>query len=568
MAAAPVAWPDRFRAAVRGSALYAPLRRTRLDLQMRRPHAFPDWAALLQGREDDWRKARASADGKRILVATSLGMHHTAVTVDSLVAAALTFRGAKVDFLLCDAALPACQLIDHVVAPSVDRYAAKGPAADFCGVCAPTGRRILAPLGLDMIGLGELLTDSDRASSKAEAARIAGGDLNPGLAGDVEHGYAGALRFFGRAHLIDEKPSRQVFARYLEAALLSGKAAARLFAGRRYDAVIAHHGIYAPQGPIADAARAAGVRLVTWHPSYRAGRLIFEHGDTYHRAMIDEPPARWADAPLSASQEKSLDAYLASRTDGSQDWITFQRAAPQAEAILEKALGLSFSTPTFVMIGNVAWDARLHYPNSAYGDMTQWAADTVRWFAGRPDLQLIVRCHPGEVISSPRAADRLDDIVRAALPALPGNIKIVPPESDLNTYAIAASCRAALIYNTKMGVELTARGMPVIVAGDAWIRGKSISEDANDPASYYALLDRAADLARLDGARLDRARRYAYHFFFRRCVPVGAFDLERGWPLCSLREDAAAKATIGADPGLDLICAGILGGSRFEYDGA
>ena len=382
-----------------------------------------------------------------------------------------------------------------------------------------------------------------------------------------EHGLAGALRFFARSTLPDGPYERQVLERYLAAAQITENATRSLLSQRRFDVVVAHHGIYTPQGAIARVAEETATRLVTWHPSYRRGRVIFEHDQTYHRGMISEPIERWRSRPLSATQRADLESYLASRMTGSQDWITFQRRAPQNRFELERTLGFSFEKPTFLLLGNVAWDARLHYEQSAYGDMIKWAKDTVEWFAARSELQLIVRCHPGEVLTSPRAQDRLDfSLLDAFGGELPENIKVLSPEDEVNTYALAAQSKAALIYNTKMGVELAAAGMPVIVAGDAWIRGKGFSYDASSPEEYRTLLEAATTLEPLTTDQREAAERYAYHFFFRRCIPLNIFDEEKGWPLCALKADAFDQAHAGADEGVDILCQGIMTGAPFEYD--
>ncbi|MFQ5563988.1 MAG: capsule biosynthesis protein [Parvularculaceae bacterium] len=560
---------SHLRKFIRSSPVYAPVRRARLAALTRRPDVYPDWRALMSGVEVSWRQTLLMNHGPRILIATHLGLHFAANTVDSLLAVALTWRSARVDIAFCDGVLPACQMIDHGLAPSVERYAKSGPQPDFCTICHGAGKRVYEPLGLKTHDLSSFLSDEDRDQAAARAALRAEGPLEP-VAGDAaeEHAFSGALRFFGRASLADTKVVRRVLARYLTAADLADRAARRLLAQEKYDIVIAHHGIYVPQGPTADAARRAGARLVTWHASYRRGRLIFEHGDTYHRAMIKEPASRWAARPLSARQETALDDYLASRATGALDWITFQRDGPQPIEEIENALGLRFDKPTTVLIGSVAWDALLHYPGSAYCNMIEWAIETAKWFAARPNQQLIIRCHPGEVLSSPRATDRLDESVVNALGRSPRNIVIAPPESALNTYAIAEACGRAIIYNTKMGVELAARGMPVIVAGDAWIRGKGFSFDAADRNEYFALLAQTARLKPLNEHRRALARRYAYHFFFRRCIPVDCINAEKGWPLCALVESAGARARPGMDPGLDAICKAIFSGVPFELDAA
>ena len=47
---------------------------------------------------------------------------------------------------------------------------------------------------------------------------------------------------------------------------------------------------------------------------------------------------------------------------------------------------------------------------------------------------------------------------------------------------------SVIIYATKMGVELTALGIPVIVAGEAWVRNKGLTQDATSKAHYFELL--------------------------------------------------------------------------------
>ncbi len=551
--------------AFRGSDLYAPIRRERLRRLTRRPGVYPDWNALLSHEAAAWRDALAAPKTRRVLIATQIGLHFTANAIDSLLAFALTLRGAQVDVLMCDSALSACMIAEYTLAPSVERYARVGPSVDFCDVCQSAGRRLYAGTGLNVIRLSEFLTEQDRHDARDFAAKASG--VQPAEVPESpihEHALAGALRFFGRASLPSDKTSKAIYGRYLAGAMEAARASARLLKTHAYDAVIAHHGVYVPQGLIAAEARKQKVRLATWHVAYREGRLIFQEGDTYHRAMIDEPETAW-NVPLTADQDKSLDAYLAERITGASDWIAFQRARELSDHATIRALDLDPALPVYALFANVAWDARLHYPASAYGDMRDWAIDTVRWFAGRPDRQLVIRCHPGEVMNNPRAQDRLDDAIRASFPVLPNNVRVVTPENDLNSYSIAAISRGALIFNTKMGMELSARGVPVVVAGDAWTRGKGFTRDAVSPGNYLSLLADPATFAPLLPSETERARRYAWHFFFRRCIPVSALAERNRDGMMTLKPEAASLALPGRDPGLDVICEGVLNGSGFEY---
>ena len=83
--------------------------------------------------------------------------------------------------------------------------------------------------------------------------------------------------------------------------------------------------------------------------------------------------------------------------------------------------------------------------------------------------------------------------LRAAFPQLPKNVFIIPPESKLSTYAAMFACDSVLIYGTKAGVELTSFGVPVVVAGEAWIRKTRASPStptAGNTISRFSLRSR------------------------------------------------------------------------------
>ena len=99
--------------------------------------------------------------------------------------------------------------------------------------------------------------------------------------------------------------------------------------------------------------------------------------------------------------------------------------------------------------------------------------------------------------------------LRRRYPVLPENVHVVGHDSPLNTYGLMRLCRSVLIYGTKTGVELTPLGQPVVVAADAWIRGKGLTLDASTKDEYAELLERAPTLEPLDEETVARARRYS-----------------------------------------------------------
>ena len=77
-------------------------------------------------------------------------------------------------------------------------------------------------------------------------------------------------------------------------------------------------------------------------------------------------------------------------------------------------------------------------------------------------------------------------------------------------------------------------------------------------AEYFRILSQLPLAERLDGSQLVRARRYAYHFFFNRMIPLPFIDPKAGFPIYRLKLDRLQQLLPGDSAGLDTICDGIL----------
>ena len=62
---------------------------------------------------------------------------------------------------------------------------------------------------------------------------------------------------------------------------------------------------------------------MTWVKSYRDQTFLLSHEDTYHHTMLDEAPGDWRDFEFDEQQKADIKAYIKSRRDGANDWISF-----------------------------------------------------------------------------------------------------------------------------------------------------------------------------------------------------------------------------------------------------
>jgi hypothetical protein len=532
-----------------------------------RRDAYPDWSRLTPAEASTWDEARRAAQGgRRVLMATSIGSYAHGITLESALAAALTFRGAEVHALLCDAALTACAECEASLYPDLKAFADAGPSKDLCRDCRWPAERVYTQLGLRVHRFGDWLTPEDREDARAVARSIALADI-PGYTRDGvavgEHAHAGALRFFATGSLQDEPQGEAVLRRYLESALLTTAVTRRLCREVGFESAVFTHGIYVPWGLIGESARREGVRVVTWNVAYRKRRFIFSHDATYHHTLLSEPREHWEHLELSPAQEQELMQYLASRREGMFDWIVFHRPRRDDPKVLAKTLGLDPGKPVIGLLTNVSWDAQLHYPANAFPNMLEWLVCTCEYFATRPDLQLLIRVHPAEISGFPPSRQPILAELARRIPALAPNIFVVGPDNPMGTYALMSLCNAAIIYGTKMGVELTSVGQPVIVAGEAWIRNKGLTFDASSREQYLELLGRLPFAGGLDADQLARARRYAYHFFFNRMIPLPFIEPKAGYPIYRLKLERLQQLLPGVSQGLDTLCDGVLSGAPF-----
>ena len=530
---------------------------------------YPRWNDFIENTPDDWPpEPSIEGSGKNILMATSVGSHLAVNAVDSCIAAALTLRGNNVHALLCDRDLPACLACEAGWYSNDGEFAQRGPRKSVCIGCFKPSARMFDTLGIPVRSYGQMLNEKDRkdATSIAESLPF---DCISSFKDDGialgEHAMAGALRYFAKGSLEDEPHAEAILRRYFEAAILTLRATKKILSDLSIDVVVAHHGIYVPQGIIAETARSMGVRVVTWNPAYRKKCFIFSHDTTYHHTMMDEPVSLWEGVHLTPELLEKTRSYLAGRAIGKDDWIWFHDRPEFSGGQALRELGVKSELPVIGLLTNVIWDAQLHYRPNAFPTMTRWLLDSIEYFANRPEMQLVIRVHPAERTGAIKSRETVEEIITRAFPKLPDNVFVIGSANPVSTYAIIPHFNAALIYGTKTGIEITCMGKPVIVAGEAWIRGKQLTKDASSPEEYFEFLNELPYSGELDEDTIHRGFKYAFHFFFRRMIPLDFMEPLSGWPPYRVNLSSMDDLRPGRYKGLDVICEGIESGAQFIY---
>lgn len=300
----------------------------------------------------------------------------------------------------------------------------------------------------------------------------------------------------------------------------------------RPDVVILPNGTIQELGAVYQVARHLKLPAVTYEFGDQRERIWIAQD---RQVMRQETDALWKarrDHPLSAEEQGRIQSLFVARQQG-RVWENFVRlwqgVPAQGGQEVRAALSLD-ERPVVLLATNVLGDSLTLGRQVFSQGMGDWLSRTVQYFAQKSDVQLVVRVHPGELLTH---GTSMVDVIKEALPSLPENIHIVGPGDKINTYDLVDITSLGLVFTTTVGMEMAMSGIPVIVAGQTHYRERGFTYD---PASWDQYFEMLAGLlagrpvARLDSGRIDLAWQYAYRFFFD-------YPLVFPWHLVKVWED-------------------------------
>ena len=309
----------------------------------------------------------------------------------------------------------------------------------------------------------------------------------------------------------------------------------------RPDVIILPNGTILEFGIIYQVARYLSIPVVTYEFGEQRDRIWLAQNAEVMRQETSELWQARQNQPLNHEQLIQVRRLFSSRQRASL-WENFGRrwqgVPSEGGAQVRQTLGLD-GRPIVLLATNVIGDS-LTLGRQVFSDsMTEWLERTVQYFSARPEVQLVARIHPGELVTK---GPSVADVVHKVLPSIPENIHLVPANAKVNTYDIVEIADLGLVYTTTVGMEMTMSGVPVIVVGNTHYRGKGFTLDPESWEAYFELLTTSlADLSliRLSQGQVEQAWNYAYRFFFEYPQPFPWHlvhfwkDLET-WPLSRL----------------------------------
>ena len=334
------------------------------------------------------------------------------------------------------------------------------------------------------------------------------------------------------------------------------------------DRVAVIHGIYLTHGIAAKVARNFDIPvIVIGGGGIRKDTVILCHKETYHKQLIKESNTLWEAFYLSeANKEKTLEYALKKRqAGGGADYLNYHPNPIESVEELYNSLKIDKTRPVVSLFTNVVWDAQILYSSNVFSDIFDWLFTSIEAFGKNKKVWLVIRIHPAESKGAyPTKQPILEEIYRG-FKRLPDNVRIITPESDISSYTLAGESKVAIIYGTKMGLEIALMRIPLIICGETFSRGKGYGLDITSKQQYLDILKNIHTYPPMKNEDYEKALRYAYYFYFRRMIdlPFITHNVKDAGGGKTIAIDNLADLLPGRKKEIDLLCDGIIKLSPF-----
>ena len=167
------------------------------------------------------------------------------------------------------------------------------------------------------------------------------------------------------------------------------------------------------------------------------------------------------------------------------------------------------------------WDAASAQREIVFTDPITWIIDTINWFAEHPELQLVVKIHPAEVVigtNQPFAS-----IIKDRIANLPANVRVVEPHEDVNSWSMMKIADLGLVHTSTIGMEMPLEGIPCAVVSKTHFRDRGFTIDVDTRDEYFQLIENWNRAGYNIETMKVLSKRYAFLLFERYQLPFPFF---------------------------------------------
>lgn len=434
-----------------------------------------------------------------------------------------------------------------------------------CHTCAPYSKAMFENLGHEVHRLEEFADLEDIARARWRVKSLTADQMERFSYKGLPLGELVRMSVLHALHsgqFYPDASSLAVYRDFLASGIVMADVCAQLLERYNPDIICMINGLLFAERILYELARQRRKTVITHEVGTMVNTIMFSR---HLGEWIDSEDAwkRYSGIPLSENENTRLDTLMESRKESERELIKLWSRAGEDVKSIRSRLQIDDEKKAVTLFTNLLWDTGLVGKDVAFHSMVEWVLETIAFFQNKPEVELIVRIHPAEVKSDGHIPkDKMAEIIASQFPRLPSNVKVIPPDSDINSYSLMSLSRCGVAYVTTAGLEMAMMGKPLITPARAHYGGKGFTYDAMGRDEYFRLLSNLEAIPPLSEQQIQLARRYAYLFFFQMMIPFHfVYHQPRKAPRFTFTD--ISELAPGKDKILDHICDAILAGGEF-----
>ncbi len=261
-----------------------------------------------------------------------------------------------------------------------------------------------------------------------------------------------------------------------------------------------------------------------------------------------------------------ISEYLENRKSGSDMLLNTADPSQNSSNLSNREIlnGVTFDRKTALLASNVAWDLAALNKDIQFENMFDWVIKTAQFFEDNKQWQLVIRVHPGETnMHIPETKEKVADaLLKFYGNELPDNIILIDSNDPVSTYDLLPFVDIGLVYTSTLGIEMAAKGIPVVTSGKSPYINKGFTFDTQNQEDYFVMiediLERGID-ERRKNENIELAKKFFYLYYFNYIIDINLFEYSMFGPV-NLKIKSGDSLKPGHNKTWDYICESIIKG--------
>ena len=288
---------------------------------------------------------------------------------------------------------------------------------------------------------------------------------------------------------------------------------------------------YSPAGEIFELALKKKIKCIQWFGSPLENHHSFKSYNwsnrKFHPLSLEKDSFRML---LKSSKCRSFQKYLMEHlkeqyTKGK--WFNRQKLQ-ESKIIMDKNylkdyLKIKNKKKICVIFTHVFNDATFFYGKSIFSSYEEWLREILKKIKNNDDFNWIIKIHPANLLRSQVSLE--ENLINSLFRKLPDNVKVLKPNSPINTYSFFRSCDIAFTVRGTIGCEMASFGIPVITAGTGRYSNNGFTLDLKNKSDFHKIFRKLKRIKMLDENQIKLARIYTYGSLIARSIKMDGIKI-------------------------------------------